>query len=84
METKNLLELNKQVEGLIKDFKVYDDINLVEATINDGQIWLLFDFSYSFIKTMIRGNFEPIEEISWIKMTFKKDNVFYSTYNQIL
>lgn len=83
METKKLLELNKQVEELIKDFKGID-IDIVEATISNGQIWLLFDFSYSFIKTMIRGNFEPIEEVSWSKMTFKKDNVFYSTYNQIL
>lgn len=79
METKNLLELNKQVEGLIKDFKGMD-IDIVEATINNGQIWLLFDFSYCFIKTMIRGNFEPIEEIAWTKMTFKKDNVFFTTY----
>jgi hypothetical protein len=79
METKNLLATLKQLEGLIKDFEGMG-VDITETSMGEGNIWLYFKFDYTFIKTMIRGNYEIVEEISWSKITFKKDNVFFTTH----
>jgi hypothetical protein len=77
--SKELLETLKQLQGLIKDFEGMG-VDIIETSMAEGNIWLYFKFDYTFIKTMIRGNYEIVEEISWTKMIFKKDNVFYVTY----
>jgi hypothetical protein len=77
--SKELLETLKQLQGLIKDFEGMG-VDIIETSMAEGKIWLYFKFDYTFIKTMIRGNYEIVEEISWTKMVFKKDNVFYVTY----
>jgi len=79
METKNFLELSKQLEGLVKDFNSIG-LNIIEATMNDKTIHLYIDFDYVFIKTMMRGKYESIEETAFSNLTFKKDNVYYTTY----
>jgi hypothetical protein len=77
--SKELLETLKQLQGLIKDFEGIG-VDIIETSMAEGNIWLYFKFDYEFIKTMIRGNYEIVEEISWTKIVFKKDNVFYVTY----
>lgn len=79
METKELLATLKQLEGLIKDFEGMG-LEITETGTCEGKIWLYFKFDYTFIKTMLRGGYEIVEEISWTKITFKKDNVFFTTY----
>lgn len=79
METKNMLALLKQSEGLIKDFEGMG-LEVIETAMAEGKIWLHFKFDFEFIKAMIRGNYEIVEEISCIKITFKKNNIFFTTY----
>jgi hypothetical protein len=79
MKKKYLLETLKQLEGLIKHFESIG-LEVIETSMAEGNIWLHFKFDFEFIKAMIRGNYEIVEEISCIKITFKKDNVFFTTY----
>ena len=79
METRVLLATLKQLEGLIKDFEGMG-LEITEIGTCQGKIWLYFKLDYTFIKTMLRGGYEIVEEISWTKITFKKDNVFFTTY----
>lgn len=69
----------KQSESLIKDFEGMG-VEIVEISICEESLWLYFKFDYTFIKTMVRGNYEIVDEVSWTKIVFKKDNVFYVTY----
>jgi hypothetical protein len=79
MKKKYLLETLKQLEGLINHFESIG-LEVIETSMAEGTIWLHFKFDFEFIKAMIRANYEIVEEISCIKITFKKDNVFFTTY----
>jgi putative sterol carrier protein len=76
---KDILETSKQLAGHIKHFDELG-IKVIDVSISDNKTWVYANFDYAFVKTMLRGNYEVVEEVAWGKITFKKDNLFVTAY----
>lgn len=80
---KNNLELLKQVEGILKDpaNKIFD---ITEVAFNKDSIWITATFSYEFVKEMILREYENVtKNVGYSTITYKKDNVYFTSYRNI-